>query len=161
MDEVLQTSGLDESAHTTGRMSGRSARVEVLPRGERRRSWTLEQKREIVAESLGSELTPTEVARKHTISSGQLYTWRRQLLGITGRVIERAVPRFAAVDLAPSSPGASEPAPIGETMPAEPATPAGTGGMIEIMLPNGVSVRVDAGVDGAALRRVLDAVGRR
>jgi transposase-like protein len=33
----------------------------------------VEQKREIVAESFGSELTPTEVARKHAISSGQLY----------------------------------------------------------------------------------------
>jgi transposase len=41
----------------------------------------LEQKREIVAESYGTELTPTEVARKHGISSGQLYTWRRELLG--------------------------------------------------------------------------------
>ena len=34
--------------------------------------WTPEQKRAIVAESLGSELTPTEVARKYAISSGLL-----------------------------------------------------------------------------------------
>ena len=51
------------SARMTNRMSGRSGRVEVLPRADRRRSWTLEQKREIVSESLGPELTPTEVAR--------------------------------------------------------------------------------------------------
>lgn len=161
MDEVLQTSGLDESAHTTGRKSARSARVEIITRGERRRSWTLEQKREIVAESLGPELTPTEFARKHAISSGQLYTWRQQLLSVPGTVIERAMPRFAAVDLALASPGASEPAPIGGTVPAEPATPARTGGTIEIVLPNGISLRVDAEVDGGALRRVLDAVARR
>ena len=48
--------------------------MEIITRGERRRSWTLEQKREIVSESLGSELTPTEVARKHAIISGKLYT---------------------------------------------------------------------------------------
>lgn len=36
---------------------------------------------EIVAESLGPALTPTEVARKYAISSGQLYTWRQQVLG--------------------------------------------------------------------------------
>ena len=161
MDEVLQTSGLDESAHTIGRKSARSARVEIITRGERRRSWTLEQKREIVAESLGPELTPTEVARKHAISSGQLYTWRQQLLSMPGTVIERAMPRFAAVDLAPGSRCASEPAPIGGTVPAEPATPARTGGTIEIVLPNGISLRVDTEVDGGALRRVLDAVGRR
>lgn len=33
--------------------------------------------------------------------------------------------------------------------------------MIEIVLPNGISLRVDAEVDGAALRRVLDALGHR
>lgn len=113
MDDVQQTAGVEESAHTTGRKGARAARVEIITRGERRRSWTLEQKREIVAESLGSELTPTEVARKHAISSGQLYRWRRQLLNMPGTVIERAIPRFAAVDLAPGSPGASEPAPTG------------------------------------------------
>jgi transposase len=55
-------------------------RVEVITRGERRRVWRLEQKREIVAESLGPDLTPTEVARKHGISSGLLYGWRQKLL---------------------------------------------------------------------------------
>src|SRR5580658_9360450 len=92
MDEVLQTRGLDESAHTTGRKSARNHPVEIITRGERRRSWALEQKREIVAERLGAELTPTEVARTYAISSGQLYTWRRQLLGMPGTMIERAVP---------------------------------------------------------------------
>jgi transposase len=121
----------------------------------------MEQKREIVAESLGSELTPTEVARKYAISSGQLYTWRQQLLSMPCPVIERAMPRFAEVDLAPASPSASEPAAIGETTSPGPPTAARAGGMIEIMLPSGVSLRVDAEVDGRALRRVLDALGRR
>jgi transposase len=94
MDDVPQPPGLEESAHTTGRKSARIQRMEIITRGERRRSWTLEQKREIVAESLGSELTPTEVARKHAISSGQLYTWRQQLLSMPGTVIECAMPRF-------------------------------------------------------------------
>ena len=74
MDEVHPVPLVDESAHTTGRRGARSGRVEVITRGERRRSWTVKQKQEIVAESLGADLTPTEVARKHAISSGQLYT---------------------------------------------------------------------------------------
>ena len=37
-------------------------------------SWTAEQRREIMAESLGPDLTPADVARKHGISTGQLYT---------------------------------------------------------------------------------------
>jgi transposase len=125
---------------------------------EGRRSWTLDKKREITAERLGSELTPSEVARKHAIGSGQLYTWRRQLLSKSGAVIERAMPRFAEVDLALASPGASAPMP---TSGPAPSAPIRTGGMIEIMLPNGVSLRVDAEVDGRMLRRVLDALHGR
>jgi transposase len=161
MDEVLQTRGLDESARTTGRRSARNRPIEIITRGERRRSWTLEQKREIVAESLGSELTPTEVARKHAISSGQLYMWRQQLLSMPSTVLERAAPRFAEVDLASASPDASQPASISETAPPGLPAPARAGGMIEIVLPSGVSLRVDAEVDGRALRRVLEALGRR
>ena len=145
----------DESAPTTGRKSARNRPIEIITRGERRRSWAPEQKREIVAESVGCELTPTEVARKHGISSGQLYTWRQQLLGTAGAVIERAVPRFSEVDLAPTSASA------GETAPPRPAAPPQAIGVIEILLPSGVSLRVDAAVDGRALRRVLDALDRR
>ena len=138
------------SGRTTNRMSARSGRVEILPGAERRRSWTLEQKGEIVSESLGPDLTPTEVARKHGISTGQIYTWRRQLLsGQSARRLQ--TPRFACVELSPSS----------STM--SPATPAPTAapGSIEIVLPSGVLVRVDANVDGRALRRVLAALSER
>ena len=143
------------SGRTTNRMSGRSARVEILARAERRRSWTLEQKRAIVSESLGPELTPTEVARKHGLSTGQIYTWRHQLLSVRSSTLLQA-PQFASVELAPSS------APMSSN-PASSATssPAPSAGSIEIVLPGGVLVRVDAHVDGRALRRVLGALSER
>ncbi len=136
------------SGCTTNRMSARSGRVEILSGVERRRSWTLEQKREIVSESLGPELTPTEVARKHGISTGQIYTWRHQLLSGGSAALRQ--PRFASVELTPSSPSASPPVP-----------PVPAPGLIEIVLPSGVLVRVDADVDSRALRRVLAAVSER
>jgi transposase len=68
-----------EDVRTIGRKGTGRGRVEVLAR-ERRRSWTPEQKRAIVAESLGPELTPSEVARKYAISSGLLYSWRQGVL---------------------------------------------------------------------------------
>ncbi len=139
-----------ESARTIGRTSGRSARVEVLARAERRRLWTLEQKREIVGESLGPELTPTEVARKHGIRTGQIYTWRHQLLSGQGAPLLQP-PRFAAVDLSPS------PSAVSPSAPAPMSAP----GSIEIVLPGDVLVRVDANVDGRALRRVLAALSER
>ena len=137
-----------KSGRTTNRMSGRSGRVEILSRAERRRSWTLDQKREIVSESLGPDLTPTEVARKHGISTGQIYTWWHQLLsGQSAALLQ--TPRFASVELSPSSSAMSS------------STPAPAPGSIEIVLPGGVLVRVDAHVDGRALRQVLTAVSER
>lgn len=161
MDEDLQMPEGDESGHTTGRKSARGQQVEIITRGERRRSWTPEQKREIVAESLGLELKPSEVARKHAISTGQLYTWRRELLDMPHAVTARAMPRFAEVEVAPASPGTSAPTPADEHAPPGCPAPVRSGGLIEIMLPGGVSLRVDARVDGPALRRVLDALDRR
>jgi len=154
MDSRPDIAALDESAHTTSRKSARSPRMELITRGERRRRWTPEQKREIVAESYGPELTPTEVARKHGISSGQLYTWRHELLGLQAPVVSRAMPRFAEVALTAPLPPASSP-------PASAPQASRTAGRIEIVLPGNIIVRVDADVDGAALGRVLDVVRRR
>jgi transposase len=116
-----------------------------------------------VAESLGPELTPTEVARKYAISSGQLYTWRGQVLGGPLSRLARSTPSFAQVEMAPALQPLAAPAAIPEqpTPSSEPAAPERPEGLIEIVLPGGVTLRVDAGVDGQALRRVLDAVAPR
>ena len=159
MDERPDIVGMEESGHTSNRKSARNGRVEIITRGERRRSWTPEQKREIVAESYGAGLTPTEIARKHAISSGQLYTWRRELLGVGAALVTRAAPRFAAVEMA-SAPQAAAPPPVEPDRPAV-RPEVRSSGRIEIVLPGAVVVRVDATVDGAALRRVLDALERR
>ena len=159
MDDASDIIAADESGHTTNRRSARSERVEIITRGERRRRWTLEQKRDIVAESYGPDLTPTEVARKHGISSGQLYTWRQEVLGVRAAVLTRAAPQFAAVEIA-ATPPAAEPAVPTPDM-ADIRAASCSGGRMEIMLPGDIVVRVDAQVDGAALRRLLDALRRR
>lgn len=162
MDTLLPDLVIEaESAHTIGRKSGRGTRVDVLGAG-RRRSWTAEQKREIVGESLGPEVTPTAVARKHGISTGQLYTWRQQMVSVAGPVVARPGPRFTAVELSPPSPAPTPLAPASPPPPAMPEHPPGPAtGLIEIVLPGGVSLRVDAQVDGRALRCVLRALERR
>ena len=70
------------SGHMTTRTSTRTQRVEVITRGERRRRWSIEEKREIVAESLQPGIGPSEIIRKHGISAGQLSgasSWRAVL----------------------------------------------------------------------------------
>jgi transposase len=137
--------------------------VEILTRAEPRRSWTVEQKREIVAESLGPDLTPTEVARKYRISSGQLYTWRQQMLSLQSVTVTSTPLQLAAVELtAPLSPTLPEPPSSEQAALSSPGrSSARPEGLIEILLPGGVSLRVDAQVDGRALRRVLGALESR
>lgn len=139
--------------------------MEVITRGERRR-WSIEEKREIVAESLRPGVGPSEIIRKHGISSGQLYTWRQQLARRLGGELQRSSANFARVDVAVAQ-RQEIGGPMGEVAMAAVATPRPAmpviaspraEGLIEIVLPGGASVRVDAQVDGRALRRVLGAL---
>jgi transposase len=151
--------GEARSAHTTGHTSARSQRIEVITRGERRRRWSIEQKREIAAESLEPGVSPITVARRHGVSSGQLYTWRRHLLAGSLGTSAQPVARFARVEVMGMR---TEPATASATDNKPAASPASAhDGLIEIARPGGVTVRVDARVDGGALRRVLAALASR
>ena len=68
-----------ESALASDHTSARISCADVVARGKRRR-WTAEQKRRIVAESMQPGVSPAMVAHKHGISTGQFYAWRQQLL---------------------------------------------------------------------------------
>jgi len=123
-------------------MSAPRPRIEVITGVERRRRWSWDQKRAIVEESLASRASTTSIARKHGIGTGQLYTWRHQLL--KRQLAE--TPRFARVEVAVEPPRLTGPIVSAVT---------GTAGTIEITLADGTSVRVNADVDEPALRRVL------
>ena len=77
------------------------ARVEVITGPERRRRWSAEQKRSIVAESLAPGAVVTEIARRAEICPGQIYPWRREIRVSNG---------FAQVLIAPVGDGAGCPA---------------------------------------------------
>jgi transposase len=134
------------SAHTSARMSGPRQRIEVITGVERRRRWSWEQKQAIVAESVAPRASPTAIARKYGLNTGQLYTWRRQMLR---RVPAVAPAGFARVDVVTESVR-----PTASTTNAD----AARSGLIEVVLPGGASVRVDGYVDERALRRVLAAL---
>jgi transposase len=150
-----------ESTHSTDRMSARSQRIELITRGERRRRWSVEQKREIAAESLEPGISPITVARRYGISSGLLYTGRRHLREGSLGVTRQPAAKFARVEVMaiPADPAPATPPAVQSAAPSAPMHHPD--GMIEIALPGGVSVRVDAQVDSGALRRVLAALARR
>jgi transposase-like protein len=68
------------SAFASARMSGPRQRIEVITGAERRRRWSWEQKQAIVMESVALHASPTAIARKYGLNTGQLYTRRRQML---------------------------------------------------------------------------------
>ncbi len=82
-------------------------RVEVLSGPERRRRWSAEQKRSIVAEAFAPGATVCEVARRLDVVPGQIYRWRRDLRGagsgfaevVVAGPDERAVAGAAALEI--------------------------------------------------------------
>ncbi|TMJ33990.1 MAG: IS66 family insertion sequence element accessory protein TnpB [Alphaproteobacteria bacterium] len=53
--------------------------VEILSSPERRRRWSGEQKRSIVAEAFAPGASVCEVARRRDVVPGQIYRWRHEL----------------------------------------------------------------------------------
>ncbi len=135
------------SAHTRAR----EVHGEVLTGPERRRRWSLEEKLRILAQSVAPGSSATLVCRLHGISSGQLYTWRRQFR--TGELTG-----IAPVRLAPpveELPRAAAPV---NPMPTPPEPDRWADGTIEVELPSGVKLRLTGAVDEVGLRRVLSAL---
>src|ERR1700726_4005326 len=73
----LSTSAKDSAC--TGVSDGAMARVEIISGIERRRRWSEEQKRSIVAESFAAGAVVSEVARRADVSPGQIYRWRPEM----------------------------------------------------------------------------------
>jgi transposase len=124
--------------------------VEVVTRGERRRSWSAEQKRMIVVEAMQPGAKAAEVIRRWGISSGLFYDWRRQML--TGELGAVPMPAFAQVALAQDVP-----------MPpaSAPDIPVQAPARMEVVLTCGTVLRLDEDVGADALRRVLAALRGR
>ncbi len=77
------------------------ARVEVITGIERRRRWSEDQKRAIVAAAFAPGAVVSEIARRAEICPGQIYRWRRDLaVGPGGG--------FAAVVVSPGGHDAAE-----------------------------------------------------
>jgi transposase len=139
--------------------------MEIITGVERRRRWRDEDKLRIVAEAEAPGAVLVAVARRHEVSRGQLFEWRRQVR--RGELVAAPmVPEFMPVRvmapsesmaLHPGEPGAV-PAGAGREAASRPRSPPSSSGRIEIVLPDGTCVRVDDSVGLTALRRVMTVV---
>jgi len=110
----------------------------------KRRSWTLEEKRRIVDESLEEGASIAEIARLYELNANQLFTWRRQfgLEPATSTDVMTILPMTIESDAA-----------------AEHSI-SGLTGQMEIVLAGGDRIIVWADVQTTALTRVLKALAR-
>jgi transposase len=133
--------------------------VEIVARVERRRRWTIEEKAALLAEVEAEGGKVKLVARRHRVSESLLYNWRSAWkaaaaaavgpsgsvefvpLGVFGEAVNAAPPMLRPPELPRSRPPGKSRA-----------------GGIEIALPNGSRVSVDAFVNEKALSRVLRAM---
>ena len=66
-----------EHKHVTEIDAAPARRVEIFTGAGRRRTWTVEEKASIVAESYEEGVRACQVARRHGLTPQQLFTWRR------------------------------------------------------------------------------------
>lgn len=146
-------------------MTGSGPRAEILTGPERRRRWSVDQKLAIVAEFERRGSSGAAVAQRYGISTGLLYTWRRQAHGLRARS-RSLVPGFMPVVVGPAADAAAAPEEVLEVLApvVVPGRSEGAdmsaGGVMEIELSGGRRLRVDRHVDSEALRRVLAVLGR-
>jgi transposase len=114
----------------------------------RRRLWSGEEKRRIVAETFEDGASVSIVARRHDLNANMLFTWRREF----GAVASSRT--ASAGTFVPAVIGAG---PVPTTSPGPPA-PAGR---MEIALTSGDRVIVASDVDAGALARVVKVLARR
>ncbi|RNJ48142.1 IS66-like element accessory protein TnpA [Methylocystis hirsuta] len=143
--------------------------------GGARRSWSLDERQRIVGEALAPGASVAAVARRHGLNANLVFKWiRRAREGWLDRRSAPAqkadawagdsdAPAFVPVSLvelnAVTAPALAPPLALALTKPVREPRRITRRGAMEISLPNGARVSLDADVDAEALRRVLSALG--
>lgn len=132
-----------------------SGTIEIITGRERRRRWSLEEKLRIVAETEEVGARVTEVAARHGMYPGLLFTWRRQARD--GLLLAPPPVSFVPVRLSAGETAAqpdADHAASGKAS-APPIMTSRREAPIEIILANGCRLRIDQQVDVRALRRIV------
>jgi len=140
--------------HMSSPLAGPVRRIEVFTGAGRRRVWSKADKAAIVAESYAGADTVSGVARRHGLTTSQLFAWRRAARSSTA-LKKTAAPMFVPAVL--DAPAASENSTKRPRRRGRRSSESA--GLIEIEF-NGVVIRAGRGADTktmAALIRALKA----
>src|SRR5215218_10940721 len=123
-------------------------RRELIVGSKRRRARSAREKAAIVAETFAPGTNVSEIARRHRLNRGLLFTWRRQVRRARPSPVAEATPEegrdpvFVPVEI--EGPVGSPAGPIIADPPSP--IPSATTPIIEIVMP-AMTVRVPSGVD--------------
>jgi transposase len=130
-------------------------RVEIISMVERRRQWPAEEKLRIMEAALVPGATIAAVADRNGVCRSLLYTWLRHAR--TGRLrglsLDAPSTSFVPVRIEESAKLAAPPSIASATPSSRRRT-----SIVEIILGNGRVVKVDEGIDPAALARLVAAL---
>ena len=132
----------------TGAATDGMGRVEIVTRGEARRSYTPDEKARMLTDAAAPGARVLLVAQRHGVSPSLVYRWRRQA---AGRAVRKAAPRppgFVRLLVENGEPAS------GSAPQAEPVRQDGLAGCVEVVLRNGRVLRVGSAADPAAVARL-------
>ena len=139
------------------------AEVDILVPSDRRRIWSAQEKAALLAEIDAEGGKVRLVARRHQVSESLLYNWRSARKAAAVAIGAPENVEFLPVGVIdgprPSSPPMLPP-PCPDPVQQQPLSAEGKSGSIEITLPTGTRINVDASVNEKALSRVLRAMKR-
>ena len=122
--------------------------IEVITGRERRRRWSIEEKLRIVGETFEPGASVGQIAARHEVYPGLLFTWRRQFRD--GKFSPVHEPLFLPVETSVHD--------LAGLQPKVEQSESRNSRHIEIELKDGSRVRVEDGVNLTTLRRVLSAL---
>ena len=145
--------GKSGTGASTGAATGGVERVEIVTRGEVRRSYTPDEKARLLTEAAEPGARVLLVARRHGVSPSLVYRWRRQAEGRAARRTRPRPPAFVPLLVDGGTPP-------GDPTPARPPAPGDADSRVEVVLRNGRVLRVGADADTAAVARLAAALER-
>ena len=143
--------------------------AEIISRVERRRKWSTEARLRVLSEALEPGATVAAVADRNGVCRSQLYTWLRlvredKMPGLS--LARQPAASFLSVRIEPPA-NASPPTPMSPPLvgpyacaptPAHASARSRKPAVVEVTLTNGRVIKVDEGIDPAALAHIATAL---
>src|SRR3712207_884622 len=139
--------GKSSTSASTGAATEGVTRLEIVTRGEARRSCTPDEKARLLTEAAEPGARVLLVAQRNGVSPSLVYRWRREAAGRAARPTRPRPPTFMPLLVDGGTPPGDPPS------QARPLAPGDADKRVEVVLRNGRVLRVGAEADIAAVAR--------